>query len=165
VIMMATTTQDDALTKPKLTPDQVAAIPILYARCGNKRQVARDLGISEGSVRRHLEDLPDERWERIQATQLKEIIRGSVEIIMACVAKISDPNEIKNMSVHQAIGAFKIMAGETRSWGLGAIAKPNGGAGDDADSFLAAVEAKRQRDAMEEAIRTGSVEGLKAFVK
>lgn len=154
----------DTIERPRLTPEQSAAIPMLYARTGNKCEVARQLGISEHAVRHHLENLTGEEWDRIQKMQVEAIVRGSVEIVMACMTKISDPKAIKDMSIHQAIGAYKVVGAETRAWGLGL--KPKDGMdSDELAAILAEAEARRRQQAIEEALATGSLEPLKAFAK
>lgn len=152
------------IERPRLTPEQSAAIPMLYARTGNKSEVARQLGCSEHAVRHHLEHLTGEEWDRIQKRQVEEIVRGSVEIVMACMTRINDPAAIKDMSVHQVLGAFKLVGFEARAWGLGL--KPKEGAqSDELTSILAEAEARRRQQAIEEALATGSLEPLKAFAK
>lgn len=143
-----------------IPPATLAAIPALYARTGNKAEVARQLGISDQSVARHLEQLSGEEWERIQEMQLKEIVRGSAEIILACLAKIGSADAIKSMSAREAIGAYKIMAEQVRAWGMGAKAQA---AQDDLSAFLAEAELKRRQAAIEQALATGDVEVLREF--
>lgn len=144
-----------------VSQEQAASIPILYARCGNKREVARQLGIDESTVRRWLDKQTPEEWDRIYEMQVAEIVKGSVEIVMACVGKIGDPTAIKDMSVHQAIGAYKIFSGEIRSWKPGKAA--NAGGADELTALLAEAEMKRRQAAIDEALATGSLEPLKAF--
>ena len=60
-----------------------------------------------------------------------------------------------------------LIAGESQqaaAWGgVGALSRGQSVPGDELEQLLAAGEARRLKNAVEEAIRTGSIEGLKAF--
>lgn len=145
-----------------IPPAVRAAIPAVYARLGSKAATARALGIAEGSVRAYLDALSTEEWERVQSLQLQEIIRGSAEVVIGCLAKIKSEDSIADMSVREAIGAYKIMGEQVRAWGYGPKAQQ--AADESIDAFVAAARIEALERACRMALAEGSTDVLRAVV-
>jgi hypothetical protein len=148
----------------RLLPEERMTIPALYAATGSKEKVAKALGCDITTVTRWLNNLSGEEWERIQEEQRKVLLDKSIEILYQALDLA--PQKLRAATIRDILGTVKIMRDAIAAWGgVGAAAHPGGAAQEgELDQLLAAGEAKRRQRAIEEAVRTGSLEGLKAFV-
>lgn len=140
-------------------PDDVrATVPRLYAVCGSKAQVARELAISTSSVTRILDELSGEEWERIQKEQAAVIGRRSVELVFKALDLI--PEKMDKATLRDTIGAYKILVEKAAA--LGVLLGGGEDTGAEADRFLREVEVRRlenDRAAMLSAMRTKADRG------
>jgi len=143
----------------RLSPEKKAAIPLLYAKLGSKSAVAREIGCAEPTVCYHLNQLPDEQWERIQSEQVKELAKKSVEMLFRVMGLLNPA--LDDAKLRDLIGAYKqLREGATA---FGAIDTRQDTDDSDLNRFLVEARQRETAKAIEEAVRTGSVEGLKSF--
>jgi hypothetical protein len=149
----------------RLTDEQRAAIPLLYATHRSYNKVANVLGISREAVGRWMHNLSGEEWDRIIDEQRQSVADRALDILYEAFELI--PGKLKEANMHDLLGTVKIMSDRLAGWGsIGAAqAKTAQGPAGDAEAFLAAAESSRRQAAIEEAVRTGNMEPLKAFVK
>jgi hypothetical protein len=146
----------------RLTEPERMSIMGLYITLGCKTKVAEALGCSLPTVERWVKNLQGEEWERIQDLQRQELLKQSVEILYQCFGLI--PEKIAKATMRDLLGAVKIIRDATAAWGgMGSVQSGTGQSDGELDQLLAAAEAKRRQAAIEEALATGSLEGLKAF--
>ncbi len=147
----------------RLTPEEQLAIPGLYVLLGSKQRVAEQMGCSIATVSRWMDKLSGEEWDRIKEDQRKVILEKSIDILYQALDIV--PGKLSAATVRDLMGVVKIMADRIALLGgVGAVDARGGDTPDGIEQFLAAAEAKRRQAAIEEAVRTGSLEGLKAFV-
>jgi hypothetical protein len=151
--------------QPKLTPEQVASIPDLKARLVRNSLVAEELGVSEMTIRYHLKRVPEEVNDRIRESRRVFVVEGSLKAIALCITKILKVGSIEDMTIHQAVGCFKVLAGEYR-----AFTQPkDGGKGglggfDAADKWAADAAIQSYRAMIELAVKAGDLSVLQQFV-
>lgn len=146
----------------RLTAEQRELIPRLYASMGSKAKVAKAIGCSIQSVTTWMDKLTGEEWDRIKEEQRKVLLERSVDILYETLNIV--PGKLPDATVRELMGVVKIMADRIALWGgVGAAGDKNEDGQDSLQQFLAAAESKRRQTAIEEALRTGSVEGLRAF--
>ena len=147
----------------RLTPEQVASIPMLYAVMGSQQKVADHFGCDASAISKRMNGLSGEEWDHIKEAQRKAVLEKSVEILYQALDLV--PGKLANASVRDLMGAVKIMADRIALWGgIGAVDGKPQGADDELTRLLAEGEAKRRQKAIEEAFASGSLEPLRAFV-
>jgi hypothetical protein len=110
-----------------------------------------------------LDNLSGEEYDHIREGQRKELLKKSIDILYQALDIV--PGKLSAATVRDLMGVVKIMADRIALLGgVGAVDARGGDTPDGMEQFLAAAEAKRRQAAIEEAVRTGSLEGLKAFV-
>jgi len=146
----------------KLTPEQVAKIPDLWAKLNSKKAVAEELGVGEATIRYHLSKLTEEQLEVIDEKRRKHIIRTALEVAAKAITKLADEDKLDKMTVRDLVGVFK-HAGE--QWRQGMVQKVGGqGEGGGADDWSAEAATLAMQMAIDLAAKTGDMSVLEPFV-
>lgn len=147
----------------RLTPEQVASIPMLYAVLGSQQKVADHLKCDASAISKRMNGLSGEEWDHIKESQRKVVLEKSIDILYEALDLV--PGKLSDASVRDLMGVVKIMAERIALWGgIGAVDSKPQGADDELTRLLAEGEARRRQKAIEEALASGSLEPLKAFV-
>lgn len=146
----------------KLTPEQVAKIPVLWATLNSKTAVAKELGVQETTIRYHLSKLTEEQLEVIDEKRRKHIVRTALEVAAKAITKLADEDKLDKMTVRDLVGVFK-HAGE--QWRQGMVQKVGGqGDGSGADDWNAEAATLAMQMAIDLAAKTGDMSVLEPFV-
>ncbi|MCE5252885.1 MAG: hypothetical protein LLG45_01530 [Actinomycetia bacterium] len=149
-------------TRPRLTPEQKASIPLVYAETGSKQKTAELLGCSRDTVRRHLDGLTGEQWDLIREQQRKFIAERSVEILFQVLDLI--PEKLPGASLFHLIGAYKILAEKAEVFGgLNTFKEGSSEFSPELESLLAAGAKHRLEEAVDRALESGDLEELRAL--
>jgi biotin operon repressor len=140
----------------RLTQEQKASIPLIYAQTGSKQKTAELLGCSRDTVRRHLDDLTGEEWERIRERQRKLIVEKSVELLFQVLELL--PEKLPGASLFHLVGAYKILA--EKSQAFGGLERPEEGPSG-LELLLAEGEKMRLTKAIDRALTSGDLEELR----
>lgn len=148
--------------KGKLTPEQIAKIPDLWAKLNSKAAVAEELGVNATTIGYHLSKLPEEQLELIDEKRRKHVVRTALEVAAKAITKLADEDKIDKMTVRDLIGLFK-HAGE--QWRQGMVQKVGGqGEGGGADDWSAEAATLAMQMAIDLAAKTGDMSVLEPFV-
>ena len=155
---------DAANGSKRLTQEERIAIPALYVALGSKKAVADRMHCSQDTVSHWIDSLSGEEWDRIKEAQRTELLVRATDILYKALDMA--PDKLRGATMRDILGCVKIMSDRLAGWGgVGAVAAGAGRGEGELESILAAAEARRRQEAIEEALRSGSMEGLKAFVK
>ncbi|MCE5254207.1 MAG: helix-turn-helix domain-containing protein [Actinomycetia bacterium] len=150
------------MAESKLTPEQIAKIPDLWATLNSKAAVAKELGVTETTIRYHLRRLPEEQLELIDEKRRKHIIRTALEVAAKAITRLADDDTLDKMTVRDLVGVFK-HAGE--QWRQGMVQKVGGqGDADGADDWSAEAATLAMQMAIDLASKTGDMSVLEPFV-
>ena len=146
----------------KLTPEQVAKIPDLWAKLNKKKDVAEELGVGEATIRYHLSKLPEEQLELIDEKRKTHVIRTALEVAAKAITKLADEDKIDAMTVRDLVGLFKHAS---EQWRLGMVQKAGGkDDGSGADDWSAEAATLSMQMAIDLATKTGDLSVLEPFV-
>jgi transposase-like protein len=145
-----------------LTKEQIAKIPVLWAKLNSKAAVARALGVDESTVRYRLDQLPEEQLELIDEKRKTHVIRTALEVAAKAITKLADEDKIDAMTVRDLVGLFKHAS---EQWRLGMVQKAGGkDDGSGADDWSAEAATLSMQMAIDLATKTGDLSVLEPFV-
>jgi len=149
-------------TGHSLTPEQRVQISLLCAAGRPRPEIAQLVGCSENTVTKWRHLLSGEEWDRIQEEQRKNLVDAAIPIVFEGLRLLS--LKLGTATVRELVGAVKVIGEQAAAWGgVGALSRGQAVTGDEMEQLLAAGEEDALINGDEEAIRTGSIEGLKAF--
>ena len=145
-----------------LSQEQRVQISLLCAAGRPREEIAKLVGCSTNTVSKWRHMLSGEEWDRIQEEQRKNLVDAAIPIVFEGLRLLAE--KLGAATVRELVGAIKVIGEQAAAWGgIGALQRGQSVPGDELEQLLAAGEAKRRQNAIEEALRTGSLDGLKAF--
>ena len=147
----------------RLTPEERAAIPAMYAALGSKEAVADAIGCKVESIQRWLDKITGEEWDRIYVLQRPVIVQKATEIVYKALDVLDKRINDGDVRVGELVNAIRTLS--ERIAVLGGVGGIQGSdqPTNELQAFLAAGETNRRQAAIEAALATGSLEPLKAF--